>query len=70
MSHITVIVQEVEPRPRKPRKQATRSRAQAAREARQPQTAAPLPAADPETTTTPVATVETSVASTHPDAGE
>ncbi len=43
-SHLTVIVQEVAPKPRKPRKQ-TRSRAQAAREARQPQTA---PAARPQ----------------------
>lgn len=75
-AHITVIVQEVAPKPRKPRKQvATRSRAQAAREARQPQAIpapAPTPVA-PEVTTpivetpveTPVeATVETPVETT------
>lgn len=44
MSHISVIVQEVEPKPRKPKKPATRSRAQAAREARQ--VAAPKPVAE------------------------
>jgi large subunit ribosomal protein L22 len=65
MSHITVIVQEVEPRPRKPRKPATRSRAQAAREARQPQVVAPAPVADvvptvcPDETVTPVTAVHT-----------
>ena len=50
-SHITIIVQEVAPKPRKPRKTATRSRAQAAREARQQAGAAPdittQPAASP-----------------------
>jgi large subunit ribosomal protein L22 len=46
-SHLTVIVQEVAPKPRKPRK-PTRSRAQAAREARQPQaTPARTPQAAP-----------------------
>jgi large subunit ribosomal protein L22 len=56
-SHITVIVQEVEPKPRKPRKAAGR-RAQAAREARQPQAAppsAPVAATTPEVTTPAVA---------------
>lgn len=47
-SHILVVVQEVTPKPRKPKK-ATRSRAQAAREARQVQ-AAPTPAPTPEAT--------------------
>jgi large subunit ribosomal protein L22 len=53
MSHITVVVQEVEPKPKKPRK-TTGSRAQAARAARQTQAApAPKPvatAAAPEAT--------------------
>src|SRR5579859_4867695 len=73
MSHITVIVQEVEPRPRKPRKAATRSRAQAAREAKQPQVVAPAAAPAPvtapaavEETTAPMAQVaEAPVAETH-----
>jgi len=60
-SHIMVIVQEVEPKPRKPRKASGR-RAQAAREARQPQ-AAPTPAPVVETTvpegTTPVVAEDT-----------
>jgi large subunit ribosomal protein L22 len=60
MSHITVVVQEVEPKPRKPRKVATRSRAQEARQAKQAQTpspaaAAPAPSPAPEVTTAPVA---------------
>jgi large subunit ribosomal protein L22 len=63
MSHISVIVQEVEPKPRKPRK-ATRTRAAAARAARQPETPALIPAVEPEVTT-PVA-VEESAVTTEP----
>lgn len=48
MSHITVVVQEVEPKPRKPRK-ATGGRAQAARAAKQA-TIAPTPKAPAEET--------------------
>jgi large subunit ribosomal protein L22 len=62
-SHLTVIVQEVAPKPRKPRAQATGRRAQAARAARQPQAApAPAPApqaAEPETAATPTVVEET-----------
>jgi len=47
-SHITIIVQEVEPRPRKPKK-PTASRAQAARAAKQPVAAKPTPAPVEET---------------------
>lgn len=63
--HITVIVQQVAPKPRKPKKQ-TRSRAQAAREARQVQ-AAPAPAPTVEETplvTAPVAAEPTPVEET------
>ncbi len=64
-SHITIIVEEVGPKPRKPRKVAPGRRAQAAREARQPQArvaAAPEPVV--ETPVTSVATAETPVVTT------
>lgn len=64
MSHITVIVQEVEPKPRKPRK-TTRARAQAARAARQP--AAPTPAAT--SAPAPEEKIETTVAQVEPETG-
>lgn len=58
-SHITVIVEEVGPRPVKPRKPvATRSRAQAAREAKQPQATAPKAVEAVKEETVPVGIVE------------
>jgi len=58
MSHISIVVQEVEPKPRKPKK-ATESRAQAARAAKQPAQAAPAaPAAAAVDEPTPTTVVE------------
>jgi large subunit ribosomal protein L22 len=60
-SHITIIVQEVEPRPRKPKK-PTGSRAQAARAAKQPTAARPTPVPAEETKPTAAVAEETAVA--------
>ncbi len=58
-SHITVIVEEVGPRPVKPRKPVvTRSRAQAARDAKQPQATAPKAVEAVKEETVPVNAVE------------
>src|SRR5947199_2363072 len=56
MAHITITVQEVEPKPRKPKKVVV-SRAQAARAAKRPTAAAPAPAPAVEETK-PIAAVE------------
>jgi large subunit ribosomal protein L22 len=80
MSHLTVVVQEVGPKPRKPRataKPQTGNRAQAARAARQTAPAAPAPiaaAVTPEATSAVIAeettTEETAATNVEPTAGE
>jgi large subunit ribosomal protein L22 len=64
MSHISVIVQEVEPKPRKPRK-TTRGRAAAARAVRQ-QTVAPAPVAVETTAVEPEETTPVTVSAPEP----
>jgi large subunit ribosomal protein L22 len=67
-SHITIIVQEVAPKPRKPRKGAVRTRAQAAREARLPKVGPDITTEQAPSPIIPTPAIETAAPVQQPEA--